>query len=146
MLSLEETNGLSNGHTNGVLHGNTTTRTPLRDGIYSPVMTFFDPVTEDVDLATCQKHVVRLAEAGLVGIIVMGSNGEAVHLTVEEKINITRATRQAPGRSWFPRCSGHCGCNGTISTRYSSPMQDIGRRWRRICPSGAPKLLPLCHG
>lgn len=58
-------------------------------------MTFFNPETEDVDIPTCQKHVVRLCEAGLQGIIVHGSNGEAVHLNKEEKILITRETRSA---------------------------------------------------
>src|ERR1700760_4689031 len=70
-------------------------RTPLRPGIYSPVMTFFDPVTEDLDIPTIRKHVVRLAEAGLVGIITMGSNGEAVHLNREEKITVTKEARAA---------------------------------------------------
>lgn len=70
-------------------------RTPLRDGIYAPTMTFFDPETEDLDIPTIKRHAVRLAEAGLVGLVAMGSNGEAVHLTREEKIAVTKATREA---------------------------------------------------
>ncbi|KAF2875423.1 hypothetical protein BDV95DRAFT_590926 [Massariosphaeria phaeospora] len=82
------TNGAANGH-----HGND--RTPLRPGIYSPTMSFFDPDTEEVDIPTVKKHAVRLAEAGLVGLVTMGSNGEAVHLSRAEKTAITRATREA---------------------------------------------------
>ncbi|KAJ9629954.1 hypothetical protein H2203_002339 [Taxawa tesnikishii (nom. ined.)] len=70
-------------------------RTPLRHGIYAPTMTFFDPKTEDLDIPTIKKHAVRLAEAGLVGLVTMGSNGEAVHLTREEKTAVTKATREA---------------------------------------------------
>jgi len=65
-------------------------------------MTFFNPETEDVDIPACRKHAVRLAEAGLAGIVTMGSNGEAVHLSREEKINITRETRAALDEAGFP--------------------------------------------
>lgn len=80
-----------NGHTNGAPKP----RTPLRPGIYSPTMTFFSPTTEDLDLPTIRAHAVRLARAGLVGLVAMGSNGEAVHLSLSEKLAITRATRSA---------------------------------------------------
>ncbi|KAF2657089.1 aldolase [Lophiostoma macrostomum CBS 122681] len=82
----------TNGYTNG---SHARERTPLRPGIYSPTMTFFDPETEEVDIPTVKKHAVRLAEAGLVGLVTMGSNGEAVHLSRSEKTAITRATREA---------------------------------------------------
>ena len=84
---------LANGHTNGAAHARE--RTPLRPGIYSPTMTFFDPETGDIDIPIIKKHAVRLAEAGLVGLVTMGSNGEAVHLSRAEKTAITRATREA---------------------------------------------------
>ena len=58
-------------------------------------MTFFNPDTEDLDVPTIRRHVVRLADAGIVGIVTMGSNGEAVHLSHEEKSLITRETRSA---------------------------------------------------
>lgn len=58
-------------------------------------MTFFHPETEDLDIPTIKKHAVRLAKAGLVGLVTMGSNGEAVHLTREEKTAVTKATREA---------------------------------------------------
>lgn len=81
----------------------TSTRRPLPDGIYAPTMTFFDPVTEDLDIPTIKRHAVRLAEAGLVGLVTMGSNGEAVHLSPEEKTAVTRATREALDAAGFER-------------------------------------------
>jgi len=82
---------------NGVngANGHTTSRRPLLPGIYAPTMTFFDPQTEELDIPTIKKHAVRLAEAGLVGLVTMGSNGEAVHLSPSEKIAVTQATREA---------------------------------------------------
>ncbi|KAG6041120.1 hypothetical protein E4U41_005922 [Claviceps citrina] len=70
-------------------------RRDLPCGIYAPTMTFFDPETEDLDLPTIKKHAQRLIRHGLVGLVVMGSNGEAVHCTREEKMAVARATREA---------------------------------------------------
>ncbi|KAI9928990.1 hypothetical protein ASPWEDRAFT_128595 [Aspergillus wentii DTO 134E9] len=70
-------------------------RTPLRTGVYAPTMTFFNPDTEDLDTPTIRRHAVRLAKAGLVGLVTMGSNGEAVHLTREERKTVIRETRSA---------------------------------------------------
>src|SRR5882672_7226392 len=95
MASNSVSNGVANSHSNGAVNGQFKPRTPLRPGIYSPTMTFFDPETEDLDIPSIRKHAVRLAEAGLVGLVTMGSNGEAVHLSREEKMAITRATREA---------------------------------------------------
>jgi len=95
MASNSVSNGVANGHSNRAVNGQSKPRTPLRPGIYSPIMTFFDPETEDLDIPSIRKHAVRLAEAGLVGLITMGSNGEAVHLSREEKMAVTRATRES---------------------------------------------------
>ncbi|KAK7531301.1 uncharacterized protein J3D65DRAFT_637180 [Phyllosticta citribraziliensis] len=86
-----------NGHPNGASRS----QTPLRPGIYSPTMTFFDPSTEELDIATIKRHAVRLAQAGLVGLVTMGSNGEAVHLTRAEKTAVTQATREALDEAGF---------------------------------------------
>ncbi|CRG85885.1 hypothetical protein PISL3812_02888 [Talaromyces islandicus] len=69
--------------------------TALRPGVYCPTVTFFHPDTEDLDIPSIRKHAVRLAKAGLVGLVTMGSNGEAVHLTREERKTVTRESRAA---------------------------------------------------
>jgi len=90
-------------HTNGVngTNGHASTRRPLLPGIYAPTMTFFDPETEDLDIPTIKRHAIRLAEAGLVGLVTMGSNGEAVHLSAAEKTAVTKATREALDSAGF---------------------------------------------
>lgn len=70
-------------------------RRALPHGIYAPTMTFFDPETEELDIPTIKKHAQRLIRDGLVGLVTMGSNGEAVHCTREEKLAVTKATREA---------------------------------------------------
>jgi L-threo-3-deoxy-hexylosonate aldolase len=80
---------------NGAANGYAPPRRPLQPGIYSPTMTFFDPTTEDLDIPTIKRHAVRLAKSGLKGLVTMGSNGEAVHLSRAEKRQVTMATRAA---------------------------------------------------
>ncbi|KAI5862914.1 aldolase [Durotheca rogersii] len=82
-------------------NGHTAVRRPLPCGIYAPTMTFFDPETEELDIPTIKKHAERLAKAGLAGLVTMGSNGEAAHCTREEKVAVTRATREALDAAGF---------------------------------------------
>ncbi|KAM7221654.1 hypothetical protein V8F06_002862 [Rhypophila decipiens] len=86
---------------NGTSNGHRTSRRTLPCGIYAPTMTFFDPDTEDLDIPTIKKHAERLAQAGLAGLVTLGSNGEAVHCTREEKLEITKATREALDAAGF---------------------------------------------
>ncbi|KAI1260483.1 L-threo-3-deoxy-hexulosonate aldolase [Xylariaceae sp. FL1019] len=79
----------------------TTAKRSLPCGIYAPTMTFFDPETEELDIPTIKKHAERLARDGLAGLVTLGSNGEAVHCTREEKMTITRATREALDAAGF---------------------------------------------
>ena len=105
------TNGKAHGEANGVPA--TAHRTPvlLPHGIYAPTMTFFDPETEDLDIPTIKAHSVRLARAGLVGLITMGSNGEAVHLTRAERFAVTVATRSALDEAGFSHIPVICGAS-----------------------------------
>lgn len=73
----------------------------LPQGIYCPTQVFFDPETEELDLPTIAKHVVRLAKAGMAGIVTNGSNGEAVHLIPQERNLVTSTTRKALDEAGF---------------------------------------------
>jgi 4-hydroxy-2-oxoglutarate aldolase len=85
----------------------------LRDGIYPPLPTFFDE-QDELDLVTLRKHIQRLAETGITGYVVMGTNGEAVHLTKEERTQIIETARDAGGEN-TPLLAG-CGEQSTRAT------------------------------
>ena len=90
----------------------------LPPGIYVPTLCFFDPVTEDLDLNAITKHATRLANSGIAGLAVQGSNGEAVHLSSAERRLVTRTTRaalNAAGRTNMPLIAG-CGAQSTRET------------------------------
>jgi 4-hydroxy-2-oxoglutarate aldolase len=65
-------------------------------GIYPPVPTFFDEADE-LDLTTLDRHVRRLAAAGITGFVALGSNGEAVHLDGDERRQVIATVRAAAG-------------------------------------------------
>ncbi|KAF9500422.1 dihydrodipicolinate synthetase [Pleurotus eryngii] len=77
---------------NGTVNGHLTR--PLRPGIFVPVPTFFLPETEDLDIPSFEKQVIRLADAG-VGPLLAGSMGEAHHLSHAERITLVQAARKA---------------------------------------------------
>ncbi|PGG96386.1 hypothetical protein GX51_07840 [Blastomyces parvus] len=89
---------------------------PLQPGIYVPTICFFDEKTEDLDTQAISKHAVTLAQAGVTGLAVHGSNGEAVHLSDEERITAIEATRKALDSSGFPNMPLIVGCSAQ-STR-----------------------------
>ncbi len=109
----------------------------LVPGVYVPTMCFFDEVTEDVDTATIARHAVRLARAGVTGLATQGSNGEAVHLTHQERQLVTATTRKAlddAGYSHMPIIVG-CGSQSTRETvQYCNEAWDAGGDFALVLP------------
>ncbi|KAI0390872.1 hypothetical protein F5Y17DRAFT_37894 [Xylariaceae sp. FL0594] len=93
----------------------TSSKYPLTPGFYVPTVAFFTP-EDTVDEKTTQEHAIRLAKAGVTGLVTHGSNGEAVHLDHEERTLITRLTRQALDDAGYPNMPVIVGC-GAQSTR-----------------------------
>jgi 4-hydroxy-2-oxoglutarate aldolase len=71
-------------------------QTILPNGVYPPVPTFFD-AQENLDLDTLRRHLRRLADSGITGYVLMGSNGEAVHLSEEEREQVITTAREVVG-------------------------------------------------
>lgn len=108
-----------------------------------PTVAFFDD-NEEVDLATTEKHAVRLSMTGIAGIVTHGSNGEAVHLDREERIAITKATRKAlnsTGHDDMPIIVG-CGAQSTRETvRLCRDAAMSGADYALVLPSSYYSLL-----
>ncbi|KAH9003104.1 aldolase [Lactarius hatsudake] len=72
---------------------------PPPPGIYVPAVLFFKE-DDELDEEAIKAHVLRLAKGHVTGILVQGSNGEAQHLSHEERkraIHLTRTTLDAHG-------------------------------------------------
>lgn len=88
-------------------------------GIYPPVPTFFD-ADEELDLATLREHISRLRAHGIANFVALGSNGEAVHLTPDERGQVIGAIREAAG----PEAQVLVGA-GALSTRETIALTQI---------------------
>src|SRR5713226_4127141 len=69
----------------------------LGGGIYPPLPTFFDN-QDELDLVTLRRHIQRLADTFIARYVVMCTNGEAVHLTKEERARVIETARAAAGK------------------------------------------------
>lgn len=130
----------SDATTEGPNNGTARLPRPLTPGVYVPTPAFFrDDASEALDLATLARHAVRLARAGVAGLAVQGSNGEAVHLTDDERDAATRATREALDAAGFAHLPVVAGA-GAQSTRQAV------ERCRRAAACGADAVLVLPPG
>ena len=88
----------------------------LANGIYPPLPTFFD-ANDELDIPTLQRHMRRLVDSGIAGYVLMGSNGEAVHLTSDERARLIQAAREVIGYEpqSLPLIAG-CGESSTHGT------------------------------
>ena len=100
-------------------------------GIYPPLPTFFTD-DEELDLATLRRHVQALNGSGITGYVVMGSNGESVHLSGDERAQIIETVRAVAD----PEMPLIAGC-GEQSTRASIA------NCRQAAASGADMALIL---
>lgn len=61
----------------------------MLNGIYTPVVTPFKE-NEDIDYDKMKHNLDRWSKTDLDGIVVLGSNGEFVYLTLEEKLELVK--------------------------------------------------------
>ena len=88
-------------------------KTKKLEGVISPIPTPFTPEGEVAEEALIS-NLEKWSAFPLAGHIVLGSNGEFVHLREEEKRRVLAAARQAiPPEKWF---IAGAGCQSTMET------------------------------
>lgn len=90
------------------------TQCPPR-GVYAPVVAFFHE-DESLDLEALETHVTRLAQAGVAGLVIQGSNGEAPHLLHSERQQVIQLAATILKKYGRPGAIIIAGC-GAQSTR-----------------------------
>lgn len=117
-----------------------TVAAPPPAGMYVPVPTFFvskkaatyDPVSAPLDLATQVAHALYLAKAGIRGLVLLGSTGEAVHLHSRERFQIVFAVRQALEKEGFkdyPLIAGTATQNVEETLEQLRGARDASAQW-----------------
>ena len=121
----------------GASNGAPSRHIPLRAGVYAPIVTIFKPETEDLDLESQKHHAVRLIKDGLVGLVIHGSNGEAVHQSRSERSEVISAIRNAldsAGHNNIPLIAG-CSAQSTRGTlELCSEAAGAGASYAMILP------------
>ncbi|KAK9378020.1 dihydrodipicolinate synthetase [Kockiozyma suomiensis] len=72
----------------------------LVSGVWVPTTTFYTD-DDEIDTFTIGKHAVRLAKAGIKGLVTLGSYGEGVLLSPKERSLVNSATRKALDEAGF---------------------------------------------
>ncbi|EWZ46542.1 hypothetical protein FOCG_11544 [Fusarium oxysporum f. sp. radicis-lycopersici 26381] len=72
-----------------------TTSKSFPGGIHVPSLTWFaNDASQEIDWDVQKKHIEFLINSGLDGIVIAGTNGEAVTLSAAEKSQLVRTTRE----------------------------------------------------
>ncbi|TID26616.1 hypothetical protein E6O75_ATG01109 [Venturia nashicola] len=109
-------------------------------GVYVPVPTFFaskkasnyDPTNPPLDTATQAAHALFLAKAGIQGLVLLGSTGEAVHLTSSERVELVAAVRkalEAQGYKDYPLIAGTAVQSIEETVQQLKESKDAGAQW-----------------
>ena len=93
------------------------------EGIYPPIVTPF--LKDDVAHHYLAENVEKLSKSGIKGLIVLGSNGENVYLSEEEKIDVVKTAIQSASKNMLIIVGS--GCESTRETIYlTNRMAKIG--------------------
>lgn len=116
---------------------------PPPGGIYVPVPTFFATKTPasvpPLDLETQAAHSLHLARSGIRGLVLLGSTGEAVHLSRSERTNqikFVRAALEEAGFKDYPLIAGTA-TNGIEETvELLEEAGEAGAGWGLVLAPG----------
>ncbi|KAH7360342.1 hypothetical protein BKA65DRAFT_523382 [Rhexocercosporidium sp. MPI-PUGE-AT-0058] len=100
---------------------------PFPPGVHVPSLTWFlDDSNQEIDWDTQRKHLSFLIESGLHGIVLAGTNGEAVALSASEKAKLVSTTRELAISLGRPDLTVILGCGGG-STRAVIEETKLGK-------------------
>ncbi|KAL2670142.1 hypothetical protein Neosp_015023 [[Neocosmospora] mangrovei] len=72
---------------------------PFPAGVYAASLTWFsEGEQQPINYEIQERHLKHLIGSGLTGVVIAGSNGEAVSLTAEERLKLVSLTREVATR------------------------------------------------
>lgn len=116
-------------------------------GVFVPVPTFFKPASAKpaadleppVDVAAQVAHGVFLARAGITGLVLLGSTGEAVHLARAERRALVagvRAGLDAAGFPAYPLMAGVLANGADEALECLRDYREAGAQWGLVLVPG----------
>src|SRR6266851_5004267 len=93
-------------------------------GVFPAVTTQFH-TDQSLDLAGTNRHLEKLLQSGVHGIIMLGTVGENCSLEYSEKLEVLRAAvKQIGGR--VPVLTGVAECSTSLACRFAADAQKAG--------------------
>lgn len=116
-------------------------------GIYVPIPTFFakrsalayNAVTPPLDFETQGAHAVYLAKAGIKGLVVLGSTGEAVHIHPRDRaalLSRLRAALEKEGFKDYPLIAGTATHSVEETVEQLQDAKAAGAQWGMVLVPG----------
>ncbi|KAL2135124.1 hypothetical protein VTI74DRAFT_9717 [Chaetomium olivicolor] len=116
-------------------------------GVYVPSPTFFGPSSSipkgcfqvPVDVEAQINHSIFLAKSGVTGLVLLGSTGEAVHLTRPERSNLVSSVRKGLKQAGFDNYPIMAGVltNGIEETlEWLGDYAKAGAQWGLVLTPG----------
>ncbi len=114
-------------------------------GIWVPVPTFFRPTSEvsglqaKVDVDAQVKHSIYLAQNGVIGLVLLGSTGEAVSLSRTERSELVSGVKKGLEEAGFPDYPIQAGVltNGIDETlEWLNDYAKAGAQWGLVLVPG----------
>lgn len=117
-----------------------------QDGIFVPSPTFFKPFDAAsgtphpaIDVETQAAHSVHLAKSGITGLVLLGSTGEAIHLSRQERFDMIAGVRKGledAGFKNYPIMAGVLVNSTEESLEWLEDAQKAGAQWGLVLAPG----------
>ncbi|KAF7846231.1 hypothetical protein BT93_L4802, partial [Corymbia citriodora subsp. variegata] len=101
--------------------------------VWAPAITFFDPVTDELDLTSQSTYYKYLSESGLVGLVILGTNAETFLLTREERAALIKCARKSVAPD-YPLMAGVGGHSTKQVLEYISDAAQAGANYVLLLP------------
>ena len=109
-------------------------------GVFPAATTQFRP-DQALDIPATMAHVDKMIEAGIHGLIMLGTVGENCSLAYEEKLELLRATVKHVGRR-VPVLSGVAEYTTALACRFAKDAQELGVDGLMVLPAMVYKSDP----
>src|SRR5438270_6877214 len=109
-------------------------------GVFPAVTTQFK-ADQSLDLAATTEHLGRLVDAGVDGLILLGTVGENCSLEYAEKLEVLRASlKYVDGR--VPLLTGVAECSTALACRFAADAEQLGVDGLMVLPAMVYKSDP----
>ncbi len=96
-------------------------------------MTFYETASEKIDFGAQRKFFAYLATTGLAGLVILGTNSEAMLLTREERAALVRTAREAVGPD-FPLMAGVNAFSNVQVLEFIADARAAGANYALLLP------------